>query len=130
MDELDQVSLDGAAPAARAGASGFPPAGWVTNHEAARMLGVSLATLTCVAWRWRSSLRGCAKCVRHPNRGRCNIYPVAEIERITAARAEAAEPTIPEGFVDRDGACRMFGLSRAGWKNWIRQGKVRFGQII
>jgi hypothetical protein len=99
----------------------------VTNHEAARILAVSLATLTCNAWPWR--LR-CGKCVRPPGGGRCNIYPAAEIERIRAARAAAAEPQIPEGFVDRDGACRIFGLSRAGWKNWIRQGKVRFGQVI
>jgi hypothetical protein len=104
----------------------FPPPGWVTNHEAARMLGVSVATLTCVAWRWR--LR-CGKCVRRPEGGRCNIYPVAEIERTRQARA-AAEALIPEGFVDRDGACRMFDVTRCVWKQWIRQGKVRFGQIV
>ena len=44
--------------------------------------------------------------------------------------AAAAEPRIPEGFVDRDGACRMFGVTRHVWKTWIGQGKVRFGQII
>jgi transposase len=105
-------------------AADFPPAGWVTNREAAQMLGVGLTTLTCNAWRWR--LR-CGKTVRMPGGGRCAIYPLAEIERVQRARAEASEVKLPDGYVDRDGACKMFGLSPAGWKNWIRDGKVRFG---
>jgi hypothetical protein len=108
----------------------FPPPGWVTNHEAARMLGVALDSLTCNAWRWRSLLRAGAKCVRHPNGGRCNIYPLEQIQRIIEARAEAQQPKIPEGFVDKAGACRMFGVSLSVWENWIGQGKIGFGQLI
>jgi hypothetical protein len=106
----------------------FPPTGWVTNREAAQMLGVGLETLTCVTWKWRPMLRGVGKCVRPPNGGRCNIYPIDQIERIKAAQAAAAQREIPEGFVDKDGACRMFGVTRLVWKNWIRQGKIRFGE--
>src|SRR4051812_266065 len=60
----------------------FPPAGWVTNHEAARMLGVGLNTLTCVGWKWRAMLRGHGKWVRRPGGGRSNIYPLACVEEI------------------------------------------------
>ena len=44
----------------------FPPVGWVTNHEAAWMLGVALTTLNCGGWKWRAMLRGAGRCVRHP----------------------------------------------------------------
>lgn len=65
-----------------------------------------------------------------PQGGRCNIYPVEQIQRLIQERDAAAQPQIPEGFVDKDGACRMFGVSRFVWRTWIRQGKVRIGQII
>ena len=108
----------------------FPPAGWVTNREAARRLGVGLETLTMVGWKWRPMLRGAGKCVRPPGGGRCGIYPIAEIERIAAAQAAAAvRPELPPGFVDKDGACRMFGVTRYVWKHWINQGKVGFGEV-
>lgn len=118
------ASNDGGAPA-------WPPTGWVTNREAARLLGVSLETLTCGGWKWQSSLRGHARCVRIPmTGGRCNIYSLKGIEQIIAAREEASRPKVPEGFVDMDGAARMFGLSRSGWKGWVRIKKIRCGQTI
>src|SRR4051812_38070366 len=91
----------------------FPPAGWVTNREAARLLGVGLETLTCGAWKWRPLLHGHGKCVRHPvTGGRCNIYPLDQIQRIQQAQAAAkAKPRMPEGFVDKDGACQFFGVT-------------------
>jgi hypothetical protein len=47
----------------------FPPPGWVTNHQAAQMLGVSLQSLTSRRWVWRKMLRGHGKCgERHVNR--------------------------------------------------------------
>jgi hypothetical protein len=114
----------------------FPPAGWVTNHEAARQLGVGLATLTCMTYKWRSALRTCARCVRHPvTGGRCNIYSVEGIDQILKSQADAgaavaARSWIPQGFVDKDGACRMFGVTRHVWKRWIREGKVGFGHVV
>jgi hypothetical protein len=89
----------------------FPPPGWMTNREAARQLGVALDSMTCSGWKWRAMLREVGKCVRMPGGGRCNIYSVEGIERIKAARAVAAiGPAIPEGYVDKDGACAMFGV--------------------
>ena len=110
------------------GNNAFPPTGWVTNDEAARILGVGVTTLTCNAWPWR--LR-CGKCVRRPGGGRSNIYPADEIERVRVARAAAAAgPQIPDGYVDRDGACQILGVTRHVWKRWVEQGKVRFGHEV
>jgi hypothetical protein len=112
----------------RLSATPFPPPGWLTNREAALRLGVGLETLTCVNFKWRAALRACGKCVRHPGSGgRCNIYSVAGIEGIVEAQAEWAKRQVPEGFVDKDGACRMFGIEVYTWKKWINEGKVRFG---
>jgi hypothetical protein len=52
MDKVDHDKVVSAGGLGN-GRTGFPPAGWVTNHEAGRMLGVGLNTLTCVAWKWR-----------------------------------------------------------------------------
>jgi hypothetical protein len=65
-----------------------------------------------------------------PGGGRCNIYSVEGIERIIKERDATARPVIPEGFVDKDGACAFFGVTRVVWKHWVRQGKVRCGHII
>jgi hypothetical protein len=108
----------------------FPPPGWVTNHEAAQRLGVSLASMTNPVWKWCQMLRECGRCVRHPNGGRCNVYWIQGIDRIIAAREAADQIVIPQGFVDKEGACRMFGVNRHVWKRWIREGKVRGGEII
>src|SRR5947207_7125109 len=80
----------------------WPPVGWVTKAGAARMLGVSAATLDGPHWIRRLHS---AKSVRRPDGGRCNIYPVPDVERAAAERAAelTAAPAVPEGFVDRDG---------------------------
>jgi hypothetical protein len=113
----------------------FPPPGWVTNREAAQRLGVGLETLTCHAWKWHTMLSGTGRCVRIPTSGgRCNIYPAEAIEQIIAARDEADRQTaeaiahVPKGFVDRDGACRFFGVPRYTWKKWVSEGKVTCGR--
>ena len=103
----------------------FPPPGWVTKDEAARMLGVSFETLANAKWVRRLSA---ARYARRPDGGRCKIYPLAEIEQIAqeraaavaaleakeraaaeeaAARAAGPPFVVPEGFVDRAerGAC-------------------------
>src|SRR5438309_150431 len=108
----------------------FPPAGWMTNRQAAERLGVSVNSLVCTAWKWYAMLHGTGQCVRIPGTGgRCNIYPVEAIEGIIAARdgadraKAAAVANVPEGMVDKDGACRFFGVTRLAWKNWVREGK-------
>jgi len=103
----------------------------MTNREAARRLGVRLTTLTCNAWKWRETLRAVARCVRLPGGGRINIYPVELIDRLCSEREAAAMgPVIPDGFVDKDGACAFFGVTRLVWKTWIRQKKVRIGHDV
>jgi hypothetical protein len=66
------------------------------------------------------------KCVRHPSGGRGNIYPVEQIQRIIEARQASA--VIPEGFVDRDEACRILGIAKTTWKRWQRAGQIPTGQ--
>jgi hypothetical protein len=108
----------------------------MTNRQAAQRLGVSLNSMLCSAWKWYPMLHGTGKCVRLPaTGGRANLYPVEVIERIIAARDEAdrakaaAAAHLPEGLVDRAGACRFFGVSRYVWKHWIHEGKVTCGRL-
>jgi hypothetical protein len=108
----------------------FPPPGWVTNRQAAERLGVGLNTLTCVGWKFRAMLRGAGRRVRLYPRGITCIYPVEVIERIAAAQIEGMRVAIPDGFVDKDGACAFFGVTRFVWKTWVQQGKVRCGRTI
>ncbi len=107
----------------------FPPTGWVTNREAARLLGVGLETMTCSSWKWRAMLRGTGKRVQVGG-GRSIIYPLEQIERIRVAQAEWGKRTIPPGYVDKEGACRMFGISRHVWKTWINEGTVGCGERL
>jgi hypothetical protein len=115
----------------------FPPAGWVTNHEAARILGITVKGLSDRVW--RPLLRDVARNVPRPPKGQCNIYLRAGVERARQARADALAaraaadargPEIPDGFVDRDGARRIFGVTVRQWKHWITDGKVTCGVII
>jgi hypothetical protein len=107
----------------------FPPPGWVTSGQVARMLGISAGTLKSGGSRWR--IPG-GKGVRRPEGGRCKIYPIEQVEQFKAQRtvADAARPEIPEGFVDREGARRMFGVTARQWQHWIGRGVVSCGVII
>lgn len=116
---------------APASAEAFPPAGWMTNRQAAERLGVALETLTISAWKWCKTLKSAKQTVRMPGGGRCNLYRVEVIERIAQTRAEAARgPVIPEGYVDKTGAAKFFGVTAGVWKSWIRQGRVRCGHEV
>jgi hypothetical protein len=125
----------------------FPPHGWLTKQQVARMLGISRETLCNPAWQRR--LVG-AKAVMRPDAGRCKIYPVAQVEQIRqeraakqaaqaakeAARAAAAAgppappAQIPQGFVDRAGACRILRVSWRQLKHWVTDGKLQCGVSI
>jgi hypothetical protein len=41
-----------------------------------------------------------------------------------------AERAFAAQWYDTDAACRFFGLSRAGWKNWVRAGRINCGRIV
>jgi hypothetical protein len=42
----------------------------------------------------------------------------------------APPPFPPPGFIDRRGACRMFGIGFHAWNHWERCGRVRCGQSV
>lgn len=115
----------------------WPPEGWVTGDDAARMLGVSIETFRTGKWRWRTRLRS-ARCIRRPDGRRSNIYPVEEIERIRAERAAmAAEreanrhaPFPPPGFVDRGGAAALLGIGMSTLNVWIREGRLGYAGTL
>ena len=108
-----------------------PPPGWVTHRQAAEMMGVSTESITQNQWKYRPMLKGTRKCINVYNRGTISLYPVEVIEKIKAAQAaDAAPEPIPEGFVDKDGACEFFGIERHTWKKWINDGRVPCGQIV
>jgi predicted site-specific integrase-resolvase len=108
------------------GSAAWPPEGWVTREEAARRLGVSVATLGDRDWVRRLSFG--VEGARRP-KGRCKIYPAPEVERVRREREaeRTAGPAIPEGFVDRAGACRILGITERAFKHWITDGKLTFG---
>jgi hypothetical protein len=63
----------------------------------------------------------------------CLNFPDAEEAarmRALAAEEEAAPlpPFPPPGWIDRRGACRMFGVSFKAWEHWERTGRVRCGR--
>src|SRR4051794_16490028 len=45
-----------------------------------------------------------------------------DMEWTDANSDDAAWP--PEGWLDRDGACRMFGVASTTWLRWQREGRV------
>jgi transposase len=66
--------------------------------------------------------------------GRLRLYARDEIERlaqmIRERRQRRATGELPEGYVGRDAAAKMFGISPLTWKLWVRQRKVPAGKII
>ena len=74
---------------------------------------VTAGVLTCGVW------------ATSPNGRRTKVYPLAELERIRADLA--ARQALPEGVVDVEGACALFGVSKAAWQNWQEQGKLPEG---
>lgn len=63
-----------------------------------------------------------------------NFSDPEEIARMRAIALEeesaAPPPFPPPGFIDRRGACRMFGVSFNAWKHWERTGRVRCGKWV
>jgi len=41
-----------------------------------------------------------------------------------------AEREFAARWYDLDAACAFFGISRFGWKNWVRAGKIKGGRIV
>jgi predicted site-specific integrase-resolvase len=122
------AALDEARARMRAAVAGRAtlPQGYVSRDDAAAMLGVVPDTLAL--WHTNGRLR-CGTWVKTADGKRRKVYPAVEVERLRAALATAivSRVTPPEGFVDIDGALAMFGVTRAAWNIWKRQGKVPRG---
>lgn len=106
------------------------PDGYISRDEAAALLGIGPKTLGL--WHRNGKLRRCGVWVTTANGTRTKIYPRAEVERVrdelAAAAANAAE--LPDGFVDREGARRMFGVCMMTLSNWERAGTLRCGRRV
>ncbi len=60
-----------------------------------------------------------------------NTDEIAKMRAVAQEEENAAPPPFPPpGFIDRRGACRMFGVGFAAWKHWERTGRVRCGQWV
>jgi hypothetical protein len=100
------------------------PDGFVDRDTAARMLGIVPDTLAL--WYTNGRIRF-GKWVKGPDGKRRKVYPIAELRRFMEEMA-GSRPKLPDGFVDIDGACRMFGVTKAAWVIWQRQKKVPRGR--
>src|SRR5687767_4833548 len=120
MDEQTNGVRDDSSQAA------WPPEGWVRREDVARMFGIAPDTLN--GW-YRAGRIRFGKKVAKPGRGWCKIYPVAELERLKA-EMDAERGRLPEGFVRREEAARIFNLSVGGWKKWRHMGRVTGGRMV
>jgi predicted site-specific integrase-resolvase len=125
---FDVAKLDQAREQMRAAvaARAVLPEGYISREETAALLGIGPDTLAL--WHTHGKLR-CGMWVKNPEGKRSKIYPRAEVERLRDQMTAADEAPIPEGFVDRDTACRMFGVCRVSLRNWERAGKVHCGRM-
>lgn len=118
MESEDQVREDPQRPG-----HFILPEGYVTRDEAARMLGIGPDTMAL--WFTNGKVR-CGKTVKAPGGRRWKIYPVEGL-KLEMQKMEDARPKVPEGYVDIEGACRMFSITKAAWNIWKREGKVPRG---
>src|SRR5688572_717751 len=111
---------------------GWPPAGWVTRDEGARMFGVSWHTWK--QWAIDGKLPA-GKWACRPGGRPCKIYAVEDLGRLMAEmRATVFKDArlpgkfhVPDGFVTREQACRMFGITKTKWDRWTWRGRIRCG---
>jgi hypothetical protein len=82
-------------------------------------------------WTWDKWVKedklGCGQVVRMPQGNRCTVYPIEELSRLVD-RLRDTGPFPPAGFVDREGAARMFGVSPFTFRAWVHQRKVTCGR--
>lgn len=98
----------------------FPP-GLVPRARAAKMFGVALGT-----WdQWEKS--GRVAIPRHSRRLTKGppwvLYALDDLTRLLAEWRAAPPPSIPEGFVTREGAAKILGIGLRTWVEWESGGK-------
>ena len=104
---------------------------WIDQREACRLLGTKLPMFHY----WvRQGQITTGRWAPKPGGGKYRLYARDEIERLAGTIRERRQRRVtgelPEGYVGRDAAAKMFGISRATWKSWVRQRKVPPGKII
>jgi hypothetical protein len=104
----------------------FPPPGHVDWDEAIRMAGV-----TQTKWmKWQREGRiTCGEWLPIPQPpGKKKAYPIEELRREIEQARNPVFP--PPGFVGREEAARMFGVSQRTLSHWEERGRVRCGRSI
>ena len=127
VEELERVMEEMAASRPRV------PDGFVTREEACRRLGISMATW--VNWQREGRIR-CARWGRSPSNKPCKLYAVEDVRRLMEEmrgadkvyREASGQYRIPDGFVRRRDACRMFGVDPNTWSRWEREGLITCGR--
>lgn len=113
------------------------PEGFVTLKEARAMFGVSDPT-------WREWMQqGIVPQPRRlpkgaTGRGPRTLYALADLERMRAVVQDENKPHLkpdgsihaPPGFIRRETAWAMFGVQRATWERWEREGVLTCGVYI
>lgn len=108
------------------GATGAAPPGFVDRAGACRFFGVHPVTLNM--WIRQGRVRAPLR-VKDSGGRRIPIYAVDALEQAKREReAAAANWAVPEGYVDRAGACAMFGVVEGTWVVWEREGRVPKGE--
>jgi hypothetical protein len=104
----------------------FPPPGTLTCDDAARMFGVAKRTWS--SWQKEGRIT-CGRLVSvHGRPGQQKVYPLDELHRLLEKfKQKASRPFPPEGFVTREGACRIFGVRMRTWTRWESEGRITCG---
>jgi predicted site-specific integrase-resolvase len=115
----------------------WPPAGFLTEAQAAARMGISDATLR--AWLRKGRFGYAGGLMPAPNGRSRRVYAVAEVDRAYRAMKRAAGDAIesidaanawpPAGFVERDEVARRCGVVPSTIKVWARQGKLVGGRL-
>lgn len=97
------------------------PTGLVPRAQAAKMFGVALGT-----WeQWEKS--GRVAIPRHRRKLTKGppwvLYALDDLTRLLAEWRAAPPPSIPEGFVTREGAAKILGVGLTTWVQWESTGK-------
>lgn len=107
------------------------PSRWVDQREACRLLGT---TVGMFEYWMRHGQITTGRWAPKPGGRRYRLYAREEIERLAKTirerRERRATRALPEGYVGRDAAAEMFGISLMTWQSWVGQGKVPAGKII
>jgi predicted site-specific integrase-resolvase len=115
----------------------FPPAGFLSEVQAAARMGISPKTLA--VWKANGQFGYAGELVLAPNGRWWRLYAMVEVDRAHEAMKRAAGDPIdsieeantwpPRGFVERDEVARLCGVIASTIKVWARQGRIGGGRL-